>query len=67
MSYVFVLTYKQFVETDTRHKNLIKTPNKNHAYKELFSFKNFIYENVDIHKMKECKTNAINRYFFGKT
>ena len=66
MAYVSVLTYKQFVETDTRHKNLIKTPNKNHAYKELFSFKNFIYENVGIHKMSVKQTLSTD-IFFDKT
>ena len=26
----------------------------------------FIMRNVDIHKMKECKKNAINKYFFSR-
>ena len=33
-----------------RHKNLIKVLNKKHASREVFSFKNFIKKNVNIHK-----------------
>ena len=62
MSDVFVLT-----KTDTRHQNLTTVLNKKHAPRELLSFKNFIYkEKCGIHKMKECKRNAINKYFFSR-
>ena len=44
MSDVFVFTFqKQFVETNTRHKNLIKALNEKHASRELLSL-NFIYK-----------------------
>ena len=43
--YLFSLNHfslKQFMRTDTRHKNLITALNKNYASRELLSFKTSI-------------------------
>ena len=45
---------------------MIISLNKKHVSRELLSFKKILFTKkyVDIHKMKECKRNAINKYFF---
>ena len=58
---------KAIFKNRLHHKNLITALNKEHASRELLRFRNFIYKkNMGIHKMKECKRNAINKYFFWR-
>ena len=65
---MFVLArQKQFVKTDTRHKNLIAVLNRKHPSTELLRFKNFIHkEKCEYSQNEYCKRNTINKKNFSR-